>query len=89
MFWIYFAVLPALIVATAMLFAAVRLRPSGSQSRPTHPVLVALLAGAMWPILLVGLTEFAIVMAMPTALHPRRIRHQSGVAAETTALAQR
>ncbi len=74
MFWIYLAVLPALIAAAAVFFAAARFRRGALQSRPTHPVLVALLAGAIWPILLIGLTEFAIVMAMPTALHPRRIR---------------
>ena len=89
MFWIYFGLLPAVIAALAVFLAAARLRPSSLQSRPTHPVLLALLAGALWPILVVGLTEFAIVAAIPTALRERRPRRRLGVAAEPTALAQR
>lgn len=89
MLWIFFGVIPALIAAAAVFFTAARIRPNAIQSRPTHPVLLALLAGAIWPILVVGLTEFAIVAAMPAALHPRRTRRQVQMTPEPTAFAGR
>lgn len=89
MSWLFIAVLPAVIAATAAFLVAIRVRPAPLQSRPTHPVLLSVLAGMLWPVLVVGLTEFAIVMAMPRAVRLRsRLRH-SGVAADTTAFAQR
>ncbi len=89
MFWMLFGVVPGLLAATAAFFTAAWVRPTALHSRPAHPVLFSLLAGLLWPILVIGLTEFAIVMAMPTAMHPRRARRQLGVAADTTAFAQR
>ena len=89
MLWICLGLLSVLIAAAAVFFTSARLRPSSLQSRPTHPVLLALLAGTLWPVLLVGLTEFAIVAALPAALHPRRRRQSASAAAATTALAQR
>jgi len=89
MFWILIGVMPVLIAATAVFVAGSRLRPNALNSRPTHPVLLALLGGLLWPVLVIGLTEFAIVAAMPKALHPRGAARHSGVAADTTALAQR
>jgi hypothetical protein len=92
MVWIHFGVLSVLVAAVAVFVTMARLRPSEVQSRPTHPVLLSLVAGALWPLLLVGLAEFAIVAAMPAALRPRRRRGQSVsavAAAATTALAQR
>ena len=87
MFWILIGVVPGLIAAAAAFLLAVRLRPRALHSRPAHPLLVALLAGMLWPIVVIGLTEFAVVAAMPTALRHRG-RHP-GDAADTTALAQR
>ena len=87
--WIYFGLVPALIAAVAVFFTAARLRPNAIQSRPTHPVLLALLAGAIWPVLVVGLTEFAIVAAMPTALRSRRGRRHVHMVTDPTALAAR
>jgi hypothetical protein len=89
MFWIYIGLLPALLAAAAVFFTASRLRPRSVQSRPAHPVLLALLAGALWPILALGLTEFAMVMVLPKAMRHRSHPRQWGIAADTTALAQR
>lgn len=89
MVWMWIGLLPTFLAAAAVFLAGSRLRPRAPHSRPSHPVLLALLGGALWPVLVIALTEFAIVMAMPAALHPRRRRRHSAVAADTTALAQR
>jgi hypothetical protein len=90
MFWIYFGLMPALICAAAAFFTATRLFPRRLQARPAHPVLLALVAGAIWPFLVLGLTQLAIItVALPRALHARGPMRHSGVAADTTALAQR
>jgi hypothetical protein len=89
MLWIYIGLMPALICAAVAFFVATRLTPRRLQGGPTHPVLLALVAGAIWPFLVIGLTELAIItVALPKALHPRGVRHV-GLDADTTALAQR
>jgi len=60
MLWIglYFVVAS---VVSSMVFVAGQWFAAGSSDAAEHPALTAALAGAIWPILLVGLTELLLV----------------------------
>ena len=60
MLWCGIYVTVAVVVTIATFVVARRVR-AGSVAAPDHPGAISAIAGAMWPLLIIGMTELVLV----------------------------
>ena len=63
----------AALVAAPVIFVAAEFLGHGS-ARPKHRFVYSLLAGLLWPLLALGLAEFAVIAALGHRAHGPAIR---------------
>jgi hypothetical protein len=51
-------------LVTTMVFLVEGRRLRGGQTPPAHPFVVGMLAGAIWPVLLLGVVEYGVLAAV-------------------------